>query len=73
MNVFERPEKLGLEARLEYLDGDYRVLRHGNFVRCGVTGKPIALDDLKYWSVARQEAYATPEASVARITDAARR
>lgn len=73
MNVFERPEKLGLEARLEYLDGDYRVLRHGNFVRCGVTGQAILLDDLKYWSVARQEAYATPEASMARISETAPR
>lgn len=73
MNVYERAEKLGLEARVEYLDGDYRVMRHGNFVRCGVTGQTIPLDELKYWSVARQEAYATPEASLKRFTDAASR
>lgn len=66
MNLFERPEKLGLEARIEYLDGDFRVLRHGSFVRCAVSGKAIPLDELKYWSVARQEAYATPEASLKR-------
>ena len=69
MNVFERPEKIGLEARIEYLDGDYRVMRHGNFVRCAVTGQTIPLDELKYWSVARQEAYATPAASLARFKD----
>lgn len=64
MNLFERPEKLGLEARLEYLDGDFRVLRHGTYVRCAVTGQAIPLDELKYWSVARQEAYATHQASL---------
>jgi hypothetical protein len=33
-----------------------------------VTGQPIPLDELKYWSVERQEAYASPEAVMARIT-----
>lgn len=67
MNLFERPEKLGLEAKLEYLDGDFQVMRHGSFVRCAVTGEVIPLDELKYWSVARQEAYATPQASLSRV------
>ena len=67
MTLFERPEKkTGLEASLEYGDGDYRVMRHGSFVRCAVTGAVIPLDQLRYWSVARQEAYATPEASLTR-------
>ena len=69
MNLFERPEKLGLEARLEYIDGDYRVLRHGSFVRCAVTGQAIPLDELRYWSVARQEAYSSTEASLKRLRD----
>lgn len=68
MNLFERPEKkTGLEASLEYGDGDFRIMRHGNFVRCGVTGVVIPLDQLRYWSVARQEAYASPEASLSRV------
>ena len=67
MNLFERPEKLGLEARIEYLDGDYRMVRHGSFVRCGVTGQPIPLEDLRYWSVALQEAYSSPEAVLKRM------
>lgn len=66
MSLFERPEKTGLEARLDYLDGDYRIMRHGSFVRCAVTGQVIPLDQLRYWSVARQEAYASPEASLKR-------
>ena len=32
-------------------------------MRCAVTGMPIPLDDLKYWSVDRQEAYIDCEAS----------
>ncbi len=53
----------GGEARIRFLDGDFQVLVPGAFVRCAVTGVEIPLDDLKYWSVKRQEAYA--DASVA--------
>jgi hypothetical protein len=67
MNRFERPSPIGAEAQIEYLDGDYRVLRHGTFVRCSVTGDPIAIDDLRYWSVERQEAYSGPEAVMRRV------
>ena len=35
----------------------------GSFVTCAVTGQRIPLADLKYWSVDRQEAYATPDAA----------
>jgi hypothetical protein len=48
------------EAEVKYLDGDFRVVKPGAFVRCGVTGVPIPLEELKYWSVDLQEAYATP-------------
>ena len=54
----------GRLARLHYLPGTYRVLRHGDHVLCAVTRQPIPLGELKYWSVERQEAYATPEASL---------
>ena len=43
-----------------------RVVRPGAFVRCAVTGVPIPLEELKYWSVDLQEAYATPEAVLQR-------
>ncbi len=52
------------EAKVKYLDADFRVLSPGSFVRCAVTGKPIPLDELKYWSVARQEAYIDVSASL---------
>ena len=54
----------GRLARLHYLPGTYRVLSHGDHVVCAVTHQPIPLGELKYWSVERQEAYATPEASL---------
>jgi len=66
MNRIElRPADTG-EAKVEYLDGDFRIVRPGAFVRCAVTGQPIPLEELRYWSVDRQEAYATPAASMAR-------
>jgi len=54
----------GRLARLHYLPGTFRVLSHGDHVLCAVTRTPIPLAELKYWSVARQEAYATADASL---------
>lgn len=64
MNRFD--SQMGGEARLRYLDADYEVLAPGSFVTCAVTGERIALDELRYWSVDRQEPYATAEAVVKR-------
>jgi hypothetical protein len=68
MNRFEGPG--GREARIRYLDGDFQVVSPGAFVRCAVTGEPIQIDELKYWSVARQEAYANAEVSLRREIEA---
>lgn len=51
-------------ARLHYMPYSFRVLQAGDHVLCAVTGQPIALENLRYWSIARQEAYASAEASV---------
>ena len=59
MNLHDRGLQ-ATEAQLKYLDGEFQIIRHGSFVRCAVTRAPILLDDLKYWSVDRQEAYAGP-------------
>ncbi|MHA6641876.1 DUF2093 domain-containing protein [Mesorhizobium sp. A623] len=64
MNRFEGPGSK--EARVRYLDGDFQVISAGAFVRCAVTGESIPLDELKYWSVARQEPYATATAALER-------
>jgi hypothetical protein len=45
------------EAKIRYLDGDYQVLSAGSYVVCASTGVHIPIDELRYWSVARQEAY----------------
>jgi hypothetical protein len=55
------------EAVVEYLDSNLRLVKPGSFVRCAVTGQPIPVDQLKYWSVERQEAYASPEAVLIRL------
>ena len=54
------------EAEVKYLDGDFRVVRPGAFVRCAVTGAAIPLEELRYWSVDLQEAYSSPEAVLQR-------
>jgi hypothetical protein len=54
------------EARVQYLDGDFRVISPGTYVRCAVTDARIPLDELKYWSVELQEAYALPSAVLQR-------
>jgi hypothetical protein len=66
LNRYDRPSPMAGEAEVKYLDGDFRVIRPGAFVRCAVTAVPIPLEELKYWSVDLQEAYATPEAVMRR-------
>lgn len=54
----------GSLAELRYLDNDFQVVRPGSHVKCAITGSLVELEELKYWSVARQEAYASIEASL---------
>ncbi|MEM1318413.1 MAG: DUF2093 domain-containing protein [Pseudomonadota bacterium] len=51
-------------ATLRFSEADYTVVSPGTHVVCAITGKAIPLDELKYWSFARQEAYVDAEASV---------
>jgi hypothetical protein len=67
MNRFERRPISAGEAEIEYLDGEFRILRPGSFVRCAVTGATIKLEDLRYWNVDLQEPYASPEAKLQRL------
>ena len=71
MNRVERFGRGG-EARLRYLDGEYQVLSPRGFVRCAVTHATIPLDELKYWSVSRQEAYADAAAALRRYQETGR-
>ena len=50
-------------ARLHYMANGFRVLAPGDHVVCAVSGEPVPLEALRYWSVAKQEAYASAELS----------
>lgn len=67
MNRFERNIGQAGEAKLRYLDGEFQVLTPGSFVRCAVTGQPIPIENLRYWSVELQEPYASAEVSLQRF------
>ncbi len=67
LNRYDRNSPTSGEAEVKYLDGDFRVVKTGAFVRCAVTGVPIPLEELKYWSVEQQEAYASPQAVMQRL------
>lgn len=55
----------GQPAKLHYLANGFRVLVAGDHVLCAKSGERIALEDLRYWSVRRQEAYATADLATA--------
>jgi hypothetical protein len=67
MNAFDKPG--GDLAIVHYGDGEMTVIRPGRFVVCAVSGKRIALDDLRYWNPILQEAYAGPAEALARWKD----
>jgi hypothetical protein len=45
-------------ARLHYMANGFRVLTPGDHVVCAVTGARIAIEDLRYWDVKTQRAFA---------------
>lgn len=59
-------------AKLIYLANGFRLVAPGDHVLCARSGVPIALDALRYWSVARQEPYATAALSVEAALEDAR-
>jgi hypothetical protein len=63
----------GRAARLHYLPGTFRMLSDGDHVICAVTGARIALHELRYWSVERQEPYVDAAASLEAEKRSARR
>lgn len=60
----------GRPARLQYLPNATRVLSAGDHVLCALSGAAIPLDELRYWSVERQEPYATAALALAAMTQA---
>ena len=59
MNIMDRG--IGKQAVLRYLDGEYQIVTQGTYVVCAVTGTHIPVEDLRYWNVDLQEAYASAD------------
>lgn len=61
MNSSDRPAVLHYEAN------GFRVVTPGRHVVCAVSGIAVELEELRYWSVTRQEAYASPDLATKRL------
>lgn len=59
------------EAVIHFGLSDFTIIEPGNFVNCAVTGEPIPIDQLRYWSHERQEPYIDAAASLAAFKKAA--
>ena len=70
MNYVERDFRPDGMAEIEYLDGEYSIVKPGAYVVCAVSGVHIPLEALRYWSVDLQEAYATPADALKRLREA---
>lgn len=53
------PPRARVEAKLIYGTPEFEIIKGGDHVVCAVSGVPIPLDMLNYWSVELQEAYAS--------------
>ncbi len=73
MNLFERKAPGAKEAEVQYLDGDFRIVRPGSFVLCAATGQQIPIEEMRYWDVDRQEAYVSTDAIMDRLNGKARK
>ena len=45
------------KAKLKFNPNNFEIIEKGDFVICAVTKKRIPLNELKYWSVDKQEPY----------------
>ena len=59
----------GQPAQLIYGPNGFRVMRPGTHVLCAVSGAAIPLEELRYWSAERQEAYASPEIATRKLLE----
>lgn len=60
------PTMFSGEAKVSYRDADFLIMTLGAYVTCAVTGERIPIEQLKYWSAERQEAYKDAAASLKR-------
>ena len=58
------------EAKLRYHPSHFQLLSPGDYVVCAQSAAIIPLEELRFWSVERQEPYASPvEASAALLPE----
>ena len=67
MLMNKNPPRSPGEAKLHYGPSGFRVLRAGQHVFCAMSGVPIPLEELRYWSVEHQEAYASARLATERL------
>ena len=51
----------GNKAKLKFYPNRFEVVEDGDHVVCAISGKPIPLNKLSYWSVELQEPYFSPK------------
>lgn len=56
-------------ATLFFQPNGFRVVSPGNHVVCAVSGEKVSLEVLRYWSVVRQEPYASAVLATRRLLD----
>lgn len=56
-------------AVLRYEPNGFRVIAPGTHVKCAVSGDPIQLEVLRYWSAEHQEAYASCALATKRLAE----
>lgn len=56
-------------ATLFFQPNGFRVVSPGNHVVCAVSGEKVSLEVLRYWSVDRQEPYASAALATRRLLD----
>ena len=66
MNAYDKDLGGGDLAVVRYGDGEMTVIKPGRYVVCAVSGRRIALEDLRYWNPVLQEAYAGPAEALTR-------
>lgn len=54
-------------ATLFFQPNGFRVVAPGNHVICAVSGEKVPLETLRYWSVDRQEPYASAALATRRL------
>ena len=57
------------KAEIRLHDGQFQIIKSGDYVECSITKEKISLDNLKYWNVDLQEIYANPEVALRRYKE----